>query len=150
MSRVTASIEIDAPRERVWEVVMDPARLGDWVTIHRETEEVSDRRLRDGSTLRQKLHLRNFNITVVWTVVEAHEPELAVWNGRGPARSKAHILYRLTPDGDGGTRFEYENEFTAPLGPLGAAASRAVVGGQPQREANATLRRLKALIEGER
>src|SRR5919197_6333381 len=103
MSRVTASIEIDAPRERVWEVVMDPARLGDWVTIHRETEEVSDRRLRDGSTLRQKLHLRNFNITVVWTVVEAHEPELAVWNGRGPARSKAHILYRLTPDGDGGT-----------------------------------------------
>jgi uncharacterized protein YndB with AHSA1/START domain len=150
MSRVTASIEIAAPPERVWEVVMNPARLGDWVTIHRDTEEVSDQPLRDGSTLRQKLHLRGVSFHVRWTVAEAHAPQLAVWDGRGPARSKAHISYRLTPNGDGGTRFDYENEFKAPLGPLGAAASRALVGGQPQREANATLQRLKALIEGDR
>jgi uncharacterized protein YndB with AHSA1/START domain len=148
MSRVTASIEIAAPPERVWEVVMDPARLGEWVTIHRDTEEVSDRPLRDGSTLRQKLSLRGVSFHVRWTVAEAHEPQLAVWDGRGPARSKAHTLYRLSPDGDGGTRFDYENEFKPPLGPLGAAASRALVRGLPQREANDTLRRLKALIEG--
>lgn len=149
MSRVTASIEIAAPPERVWEVVMDPARLGEWVTIHRDIEEVSDQPLRDGSTLRQRLSLRGVSFHVRWTVAEAHEPELAVWDGRGPARSKAHTLYRLSPDGDGGTRFDYENEFKAPLGPVGAAASRALVGGVPQREANNTLRRLKALIEGD-
>ena len=57
-------------------------------------------------------------------------------------------MYRLSP-ADGGTRFDYENEFNPPLGPLGAAASRALVGGLPQREANATLQRLKALIEGQ-
>jgi uncharacterized protein YndB with AHSA1/START domain len=146
MSRVTASIDIAAPPERVWDVVMDPHRLGEWVTIHRETEEVSDSRLHDGSTLRQKLSLRGVNFHVRWTVAEAREPELAIWAGRGPARSKAHTLYRLRPH-DGGTRFEYENEFNAPLGPLGAAASRALVGGLPQREANATLERLKSLIE---
>jgi uncharacterized protein YndB with AHSA1/START domain len=150
MSRVTASIEIAAPPQRVWDVVMDPGRLGDWVTIHRDTEEASDQPLRDGSTLRQKLHLRGVNFHVRWKVAEAHAPQLAVWDGKGPARSRAHIVYRLRPNSDGGTRFEYENEFKAPLGPLGAAASRAVVGGLPQREANATLRRLKALIEHDR
>jgi uncharacterized protein YndB with AHSA1/START domain len=146
MSRVRASIEIDAPPERVWDVVMDADRLGDWVTIHRGTEEASDRPLRDGSTVRQKLCLRGVNFHVRWTVEEARAPKLAVWEGRGPARSKAHTVYRLSPS-DGGTRFDYENEFKAPLGPLGAAASRALVGGLPEREATDTLRRLKALIE---
>jgi uncharacterized protein YndB with AHSA1/START domain len=147
MSIVTAQIDIDAPPERVWEVVMDATRLADWVTIHRATEHVSDRPLRDGSTLRQKLCLRGVNFHVTWTVAEARAPELAVWNGRGPARSRAHTAYRLSRDGAGGTRFAYENEFAAPLGLLGAVASRALVRGVPQREADATLRNLKALVE---
>jgi hypothetical protein len=45
------------------------------------------------------------------------------------------------------TRFEYENEFKVPGGMLGRAASRVVVGGVPQREANRSLERLKALVE---
>jgi uncharacterized protein YndB with AHSA1/START domain len=148
LSRVTASIDIDAPPEKVWDVVMDPQRLAEWVTIHRDLEEVSDRPLKDGSTLKQKLHLRGVNFHVKWTVAESREPELAVWDGRGPARSKAHTSYRLEPNGDGGTRFDYENEFKPPLGPLGSVASRALVGGLPKREADHTLRKLKALIEG--
>ena len=147
MSRVTASIEIDAPPEKVWEVLMDPERLADWVTIHREVDRVSDRPLKDGSTLRQELCLRHVNFHVRWTVDEARPCELAVWDGKGPARSKAHSVYRLSPNGNGGTRFDYENEFKAPLGPLGSMASRALVGGVPQREANATLANLKRLIE---
>jgi hypothetical protein len=50
---------------------------------------------------------------------------------------------------DGGrTRFDYENEFKAPGGIIGAAASRVLVGGVPQREATRSLQQLKALIEG--
>ena len=37
--------------------------------------------------------------------------------------------------------------FTAPLGPLGRVASRALVGGLPRREADASLRKLKKLAE---
>jgi uncharacterized protein YndB with AHSA1/START domain len=147
LSRVTADIDIDAPPEDVWRVVMDPDRLGDWVSIHRDAEKASDRPLRAGSTLEQKLCLRGVNFHVRWKVAEAREPELAVWDGRGPARSKAHTAYRLRPNGSGGTRFEYENEFKAPLGPLGAVASRALVGGLPEREAKATLAKLKRLVE---
>jgi hypothetical protein len=48
---------------------------------------------------------------------------------------------------NGCTRFDYRNEFHPPLGPFGALASRALVGGMPEREAIHTLERLRALLE---
>ena len=147
MSRVTARIEIAAPPAALWAALMDPDRLSDWVTIHRRLEKVSDRPLRQGSTLEQRLCVRRVEFKVKWKVVELEPERLARWEGRGPARSKADTVYRLAAADGGGTCFEYENEFRPPLGPLGAAASRALVGGVPQREANASLERLKALLE---
>jgi carbon monoxide dehydrogenase subunit G len=149
MKRVTAAIDIEAPPEKVWEVVMDPKRLKDWVTIHRKLGKVSDAPLKDGSTLEQVLHLRGMSIKVQWTVEHAERPERAVWEGRGPARARAQTSYVLSPDGNGGTRFEYANEFKPPLGPIGAAVNRVLMGGVPQREADRTLRQLKELIETE-
>ena len=35
MSVVSFSTHINAPPEEVWKTVMDPHRLGEWVTIHR-------------------------------------------------------------------------------------------------------------------
>ena len=32
--RVDRTVEVAAPPERLYEVVMDPSRLADWVTIH--------------------------------------------------------------------------------------------------------------------
>jgi hypothetical protein len=95
----------------------------------------------------QTLHLRGANFKVHWTLTEADRPRRATWEGRGPAHSYARTAYRLSPGDNGGTRFDYENEFKAPGGFLGAAASRVIVGGVPQREANRSLQRLKALLE---
>jgi hypothetical protein len=50
-------------------------------------------------------------------------------------------------DENGGTRFDYRNEFRPPLGPIGALVSRALVGGMPEREAKRTLDRLRAHLE---
>ena len=94
----------------------------------------------------QTLCLRHANFKVHWTLTEASRPHRATWEGRGPAGSYARTSYRLTPDGDG-THFEYENEFKAPGGLLGKAASRVVVGGVPEREAKRSLQQLKALLE---
>jgi uncharacterized protein YndB with AHSA1/START domain len=142
MSEVITAITIDAPPEKVWAVVMDPQRLGEWVTIHRKLNEASD------GEMDQTLCLRGVNFHVHWELAACDAPRHAVWKGRGPARSHAETEYRLTPV-DGGTRFAYRNEFKAPLGPLGAVASRALVGGLPEREAHATLANLKALVERE-
>jgi hypothetical protein len=147
MSKVTASITLPATPAHAWEVVMDPQRLADWVTIHRRLGHVDDGPPRAGFEMEQRIHLRGVDFTVHWTLVECRPGELAVWEGRGPARSHAHTVYRLSADGDG-TRLDYENEFVAPLGPLGAVASRALVGGMPQREATRSLEQLRALFAG--
>lgn len=146
MSLVTASVHINAPPEEVWRVVMDPKRLGDWVTIHRTLMRADDGPPRVGFTMDQRLHLRGVNLEVHWTLVQCKPDELAVWEGRGPARSRAHTEYLLSRE-DSGTRFDYRNEFRSPLGPIGALVSRALVGGIPQREANRTLARLRSHIE---
>jgi uncharacterized protein YndB with AHSA1/START domain len=147
MSTVTASIEITAPTARVWETVMDPTRLGDWVTIHRKLRDSDVGTPRVGYRMDQQIHLRGVSLDVHWTLVECVSGERAVWEGRGPARSRARTEYVLRPVSSDRTRFDYRNEFHAPLGPLGALASRALVGGMPEREAMRTLDRLRTLLE---
>jgi carbon monoxide dehydrogenase subunit G len=146
MSEVRAKIDIDAPPEEVYDTVLDAGRLHDWVTIHRRVNKVDDGEPREGFQMDQTLCLRHANFKVHWTLTEADRPHRATWEGRGPGRSYARTSYVLHPH-NGGTRFEYENEFKAPGGILGAAASRVIVGGVPEREANRSLSRLKALIE---
>lgn len=139
-SEVTTSIDIDAPPEAVWDVVMDAERLEQWVTIHRRLDDFTD------TTMNQVLCIRGVSFHVRWELATSERPHRAFWKGRGPARSKAETEYTLTAI-EGGTRFEYRNVFRAPFGPLGAAASRALVGGVPEREAKASLQKLKNLIE---
>jgi carbon monoxide dehydrogenase subunit G len=148
VTEVATSIHIDAAPEDVWALAMDPERLGRWVSIHRRLHDHSGGALHEGYEMEQTLSLRGVSFKVHWTLVACSAPHHAEWHGRGPARSHAEIEYRLTPDG-GGTRFDYRNVFRAPLGPIGAVASRAIVGGLPRREADASLQRLKALVERE-
>jgi uncharacterized membrane protein len=144
---VTASIDIDAPREQVYDLALDPSRLDEWVTIHRRVNSRDAGEPREGYEMNQTLHLRGANFHVNWTLTEADRPGKATWEGRGPAHSYARTSYALRDLDGGRTRFQYENEFKAPGGFLGAAASRMLIGGVPEREAKRSLQRLKALLE---
>ena len=55
--KVERDILIDAPVQRVYDVVMDPRRLEDWVTIHDHLEDAPAGTLRKGSKLTQSLRL---------------------------------------------------------------------------------------------
>jgi carbon monoxide dehydrogenase subunit G len=146
MSLVQASITIAAPPAEVWEMVMDPHSLGEWVTIHRKLLQADSGPPRVGYAMDQQIHIRGVSLDVHWKLVECRPLQLAVWEGRGPARSRARSEYILKAE-NGGTRFEYRNEFHAPLGPIGAVVSRALVGGIPQRETTRTLDLLRDHLE---
>lgn len=148
MSLVHVHTKINAPIERVWDTVMDPQSLEKWVTIHRGLGAVSSEPLGTGFTMEQLMHMRGFSFHVHWTLIELNPPTHAEWDGRGPAHSRATIRYELTRDGDA-TDFEYFNDFSPPGGRLGSVASRLIVGAASEREAHNSLRRLKALVEGE-
>lgn len=147
MSTVTASIEIAATPAEVWDTVMDPHRLDEWVTIHRKLRRCDGGPPVVGYRMDQQLHLRGVSVDVHWTLVECVTHEHAVWQGYGTARSRARTEYTLSVTPAGATRFDYRNEFHPPLGPLGALASRALVGEMPAREAVRSLDRLRAMLE---
>jgi carbon monoxide dehydrogenase subunit G len=142
---VERSTEIAAPAERVYDLVMDPRRLEEWVTIHDHLEEAPDGSLRKGSTLTQRLRLAGRRFSVRWTVVENEPCRRVVWEGRGPVRSRARVVYQFE-ENEGGTRFSYSNEYHLPGGPL-ANLAEPVVRRVTGKELDATLARLKRLVE---
>jgi uncharacterized protein YndB with AHSA1/START domain len=146
VSVVIAKLHIDAPPQAVFDYCMDPASTPKWVTIVRGIHDVDDGPMRVGFRMGQTLCLRGVPFKVKWELKELDAPWYARWEGKGPARSVAIIEDRLAEE-DGGTRFDYRNEFRAPFGPLGSVASGVLVGGIPEREANASLARLKAQVE---
>ncbi|HET9073311.1 MAG TPA: SRPBCC family protein [Solirubrobacteraceae bacterium] len=147
MSQVTAAISIDAPPQSVFDLVMDPNRLADWVTIHRSVTLTSASAQEPGATMDQVLSMRGVSITVHWTLVTAIPPREAEWQGRGPAGARAFIRYRISGPVEGPTRFEYTNDFSTPGGRIGLAASKVIVGSASEREARRSLEKLKALME---
>ncbi|MEX1141209.1 MAG: SRPBCC family protein [Thermoleophilaceae bacterium] len=143
--RSERAIDLTATPEQVYAVIMDPARLEDWVTIHEALEDAPEGPLEHGSELTQRLHIAGRGFTVRWRVVENEPARRVVWEGRGPMRSSAGVTYELEPR-NGGTRFTYTNEFSLPGGPLariaGPVIKRATAG-----ESDRSLARLRLLVE---
>jgi carbon monoxide dehydrogenase subunit G len=144
--KVERETHIAAPPQQVYDVVMDPDRLSEWVSIHDSLENSPDGRLKKGSELAQRLRLAGRRITVHWTVVEDEPCRSVTWEGKGPARSRASVTYEFQEE-DGGTNFVYANEYHLPGGPLGAMAGPAVKR-VTAKEVDKTLENLKNLVEG--
>jgi len=143
---VRTSIEIAAPRERVFDVLLDLDRLGEWVEAHRGITEEPDGPLHEGSEFRQKLRVSGLGFKVRWTVTRLERPDVVEWQGEGPGGSDARVCYSLAESGDG-TRFDYVNEFHLPGGKLAERAGKLIGEDRAREEANASLRALKELIE---
>jgi carbon monoxide dehydrogenase subunit G len=144
--RVQTSTKLPAPPEEVWDVVMDPSRLAEWVTIHRALEDCARGRLEKGSSFRQTLQLAGRPFKVTWTVADEHRPRTAVWEGKGPVGSCARIRYGLDRV-NGGTRFTYENSFELPGGLLGRFAGRVLGRAMVKREIERSLDNLRRLFQ---
>jgi uncharacterized membrane protein len=143
--KVERRTKVAAPPKRLYDVIMDPNRLEDWVTIHHHLEDAPPSPLKVGSELTQCLKLAGKKFKVRWTVVENKPSERVTWEGRGPVASRARVEYRLKADGDQ-TDFSYLNEYELPGGPLGRFAGKAVAR-ITQKELEGSLRRLKSLVE---
>ena len=139
------TIEIAAHPEEVYDLIADPDRLGEWVTIHQYVDGVAPPELVKGAKMTQCLKLAGRNFKVKWKVIESERPSRLVWEGKGPMRSKAKVVNTLTETATG-TRFSYLNEYSLPGGPLGNMAGpmvKRVTGG----EVDKTLQKLKELLE---
>ncbi len=143
--KVEREIELAASPDQVYDILMDAARIGDWVTIHERFEDAPDQ-LEQGSNMTQKLKVAGQRFTVRWTVTQADRPSKVTWKGRGPVRTTARVVYDID-ERDGGTHFTYLNEYELPGGAAGRIAGRAI-SAAAGREVERSLERLKKLLEG--
>jgi carbon monoxide dehydrogenase subunit G len=146
MAKLERTIDIDAPPEKVYDVLTDPNCLGEWVTIQEKLVSAPDPPLKKGDCVVQGMKVVGKRFEVSWDVEVADRPSKVQWSGNGPMGSVARATYELEPNGDGGTRFSYTNAYEVPGGPVGKVAGRALVSASGG-EADATLKRLKELIE---
>lgn len=144
MPEIRQTIDIAAPPERVWTVLTDLDRLGEWVAEHRAFPDGAPSGLSDGTTYSQTLEAAGQDVDITWTVVEYDEPNVLAFDGSGPAGSSATLRYELTLVGDV-TRLAYATSFDLPGGALGSLAAKAAAPGED--DAEETLGRLKELVE---
>jgi uncharacterized membrane protein len=148
MAPVDVTVDLVPPPHDVFQVLLDIHRTPEWVTICRAVLSVDPGTPAPGWQCRQRYALRGAPFVVTWTLDKLVLDRHISWTGRGPARSTANIAQDLSPLKTGGTRLRYRNEFKAPGGMLGAAASRALVGDTAEQEARDSLARLAALLDG--
>ena len=128
---------------------MDPSQLERWVTTHDSLEGAGPGPLPRATRSRRSCAWPGKSFKVDWRSVEADGPRLARWEGDGPAGSTANVVYRLE-DEDGGTRFDYENEFALPGGALGKAAGGAALRGAGRARGAQVPGAPRALLESSR
>ena len=146
MPKQSGSTDIAASREAVWEVISDPSRLGEWVTLHRGIEGEPPTRIQEGTTFTQQVSVAGQKFDVDWTAKEVSPPSRMVWDGEGPMGSSARSTYELSEAGER-VSFTYSTEFAPPGGKVGQVAATAVES-RGQEETDESLKRLKQLLEG--
>ena len=114
---ISAEIEIDAPRERVWEILVDLDRYPAWNPFTRRVEST----LEMGASVTMDVQLRPNRRSVQREVVTAIEPmEKVCWGMKilVPWLLAANRCQVLSTTADGGTRYFTADEFRGVLVPL--------------------------------
>jgi hypothetical protein len=112
--RFARTVEIDAPLDRIWAVLIDVERWPEWTASVRRAEKVDSGPLTAGSrVLVEQPNLRTSHYRV--DVVRA--PEDFTWTTRSPGVTTraGHVL---APIGDGRVRMELTLDQSGPLAPL--------------------------------
>lgn len=149
VNALEAHVEIDAPPERVWSVVSDLARMGEWSPECRKVVVLG--------TPREGAHLIGFNRRrwAMWPTnsrIVRYEPGVAIaWK---VYTNRATWSYELEPTADGGTRL-IERRDLPPTGrpPIAGAFAKAFLGGTDNHDAElldgmrTTLDRIKSEVE---
>jgi carbon monoxide dehydrogenase subunit G len=124
LSVVQASVDVEAPPERVWEVVADPTNLTRWDHHIEAVEGVPEDGLREGNEYMVTVRLVAVRARVKVRVVELRPHEYA--KVRLDGLLDGTVQTWLEPVGAGGTRLRHRIQYRFRGGPFGRLAARGV------------------------
>jgi uncharacterized protein YndB with AHSA1/START domain len=123
---IEETIQIDAPPEVVWNLVTDLARMGEWSGQARGGRWLGGRGAAAGARF-----LGSNKLGLAWwvttcKVVEFDPPRSFAFRNE---QNWARWVYRLEPDGNGGTTVVHRRELPDGRAPLARAFAKIVFGG---------------------
>ena len=101
----TTSIRVQAPPEKVWDVLADPRTFGHWVVGSKDIRRWDPEWPAAGAAFHHTFLVGPIPIKDSTSVLEADPPRRLVLRARARPTGVAHIAMDLIPDGDG-TRVE--------------------------------------------
>ena len=126
MGKVNATVEIAAPQNKVWEVISDPARYDEWLTIHTKWKDGTPEAFTEGAQVAEVVTMLGMANTIVWTVDEFTPPSRMKISGEGMAGVKSAFTLNIDSDGNGGSKVGMDAEFEGQMivGAMGAAVEK--------------------------
>jgi carbon monoxide dehydrogenase subunit G len=126
MGKIEKTVEFAAAPEKVWAVVADPSRFGDWLNMHKSWKGDVPTEFSKGAQVTAVVSLLNMPNTITWTVEEYDAPHSVRLTGTGMAGVKVAITLDVQAQGRG-TAMSITAEFEGQMivGAIGQAVEKA-------------------------
>lgn len=148
MGHVVNSIHIDAPPERVFELISDARRFPEWGTNVIEVKDVSGPQDRVGASYTAVMRFAGRRMEGRWEITRVEKPSYVEQKGTALGGGDATAINRLEPAG-GGTDITFELDYELPGGFVGDLADRLFVERAIERGVKHNGDNLKAICEAE-
>jgi uncharacterized membrane protein len=147
MQTVEVKVDVDAPREAVWQFLEDVRRYPEWIDFVREVTEVSETPPRLGTRYVERAKPGPKEGTYAWTITAWEPPRRQVHEHSG-GEMEIHLTIDLA-DRPGGTAWTHRLEFRAlpAFRPLGWVLERTVMKAKLRRDLTRVLANAKRIIE---
>ena len=149
MAHITRSIEIDTSPEEIFDYITDLDRLTEWATIVKETRDLGDRPIQQGTTFSQTVKAAgSVEIDCDWHVKQLERPRHVHYEATAPDGGEMQMSQTVTRLDDGRSKVEIDLDYEVPGGILGQIADKLIFEGQNEKEADTSLENLKRILEG--
>ena len=148
MAHIARTIEIDRSPEEIFDYITDLDRLTEWATVVKETRDLGERPIQQGTTFSQTVKAAgSVEIDCNWRVKQLERPRHVHYEATAPDGGEMQMSQTVTRLDGGQSRVEIDLDYEVPGGILGQIADKLVFEGQNEKEAETSLENLKRILE---
>ena len=149
MAHIARTIEIDRSPEEIFDYITDLDRLTEWATVVKETRDLGERPIQQGTTFSQTVKAAgSVEIDCTWRVKQLERPRHVHYEATAPDGGEMQMSQTVTRLDDGRSKVEIDLDYEVPGGILGQIADKLIFEGQNEKEADTSLENLKRILEG--